>query len=117
MIRFMLRRIIACLIAVICFTVGSVAQICEGNLGENIFTDGDFGSGTDNILAVNPMIAPGYFYQTVPPPNDGSYTITNNTTEWGSFAAIAWANIGDNSDDSNGYMMVVNADYDPGLFL
>lgn len=96
--------------------MGMFAQICDGNLGENIFTEGDFGSGFSNVLLPDPQIAPGYAYQPSPPPNDGFYTITNNTTSWGSFAAAAWANITDNSSDPNGYMMVVNASYDPGLF-
>ncbi len=89
---------------------------CDGNLGENIFTNGDFGSGAINILTPDPQIAPGYTYETSPPPIDGSYCISNNTTNWGSFANPNWANITDNSDDPNGYMMVVNASYDPGLF-
>ncbi len=91
-------------------------QVCEGNLGENIFSDGDFGSGASNILNPNPQIAPGYGYAFNPPPNDGNYTITNNTTNWGSFAGPNWSDITDNSDDPNGYMMVVNASYEPGLF-
>ena len=91
------------------------AQICDGNLGENIFTAGDFGSGTANVLVPDPQIAPGYNYQTNPPPNDGFYTITNNTTPWGFFASN-WADIQDNSFDPNGYMMVVNASFTPGLF-
>ncbi|MEZ4934880.1 MAG: gliding motility-associated C-terminal domain-containing protein [Saprospiraceae bacterium] len=91
------------------------AQICDGNLGENIFTEGDFGSGPANVLLPNPQIAPGYNYQTNPPPDDGYYTITNNTSQWGSFASN-WADIADNSSDPNGYMMVVNASYTPGLF-
>ena len=94
----------------ICFS-----QLCDGNLGENIFLDGDFGSGVANILLTNPQIAPGYGYATNPPPYDGNYTITNNTSNWGDFASF-WLNIGDNSDDPNGYMMVVNASYEPGLF-
>ena len=90
-------------------------QICEGNLGENIFTEGDFGSGADNILTPNPMIAPGYIYNTNPPPFDGSYTVSNNTEEWlGIFPS--WLKIGDNSPDPQGYMMVVNASFEPGLF-
>ncbi|MEO1257462.1 MAG: gliding motility-associated C-terminal domain-containing protein [Bacteroidota bacterium] len=91
------------------------AQICDGNLGENIFTEGDFGSGTANVLVPDPQIAPGYNYQSNPPPNDGFYTITNNTAPWGSFASN-WADIRDNSPDPNGYMMVVNASFTPGLF-
>lgn len=89
---------------------------CTGNLGENIFPDGDFGQGTANVLPGNPGLAPGYTYVTNPPPNDGSYTITNNTTNWGWFAATSWINIQDNGPEPDGYMMVVNASYQPGLF-
>ncbi|MFM7401182.1 MAG: gliding motility-associated C-terminal domain-containing protein [Bacteroidota bacterium] len=88
---------------------------CTGQLGDNIFPNGDFGSGTPNILPVNPGIAPGYIYTTNPPPNDGRYTITNNTAPWGSFAGN-WINIQDNGPEPNGYMMVVNASVSPGLF-
>ena len=89
---------------------------CTGNLGENSFPDGDFGAGQPNVLQMNPGLAPGYQYKFNPPPDDGFYTITNNTTNWGSFAATAWINIADNGPQTNGYMMVVNASYQPGLF-
>ncbi|MCC6281283.1 MAG: gliding motility-associated C-terminal domain-containing protein [Saprospiraceae bacterium] len=89
---------------------------CSGDLGENIFPDGDFGTGIPNVLAGNPGIAPGYSYTQNPPPNDGAYTITNNTTNWGAFAAGLWIDIEDHGPESNGYMMVVNASYQPGLF-
>ena len=99
------------------FSAASPDDFCNGTLGENIFTDGDFGSGTDNVLPndVNGY-APGFVYQASPPPDDGFYTITNNTSTWGSFAASAWVNIGDNSPDPEGYMMVINASFDPGVF-
>ena len=89
---------------------------CAGTLGVNIFPNGDFGSGVPNIYPSNPGIAPGYNYQFNPPPNDGWYCITNNTTSWGSFAASRWIKIEDNGPEPNGYMMVVNASYQPGLF-
>ncbi len=93
----------------------AIAQVCTGNLGENLFPEGDFGSGTANIPPTDPMIAPGYIYTTNPPPFDGFYTITNNTWSWtGLFTT--WLTIEDNSPDPNGYMMVVNASFDPGLF-
>ena len=60
-------------------------QNCTGSLGDNIFTDGDFGSGTSNLLTNNPGIAPGYSYTSNPPPRDGQYVITNNTGQWGQF--------------------------------
>ncbi len=89
---------------------------CTGNLGENIFPNGDFGAGPANILQGNPNLAPGYSYTTSPPPSDGFYTITNNTTPWMSFATN-WVDIMDNGPGANGYMMVVNASYQPGLFF
>jgi len=88
---------------------------CGGSLGDNIFMDGDFGSGTSNLISVNPQIAPGYTYTTNVPPPDGFYTITNNTGAWGGLYS-SWLPIRDNSADPNGYMMVVNADFSPGLF-
>ena len=39
---------------------GQVSRICEGNLGENIFENGDFGEGSANLVAMDPGIAPGY---------------------------------------------------------
>jgi gliding motility-associated-like protein len=87
---------------------------CEGNFGENIFEAGDFGSGTANLLIPDPGIAPGYQYSTSPPPNDGFYTITNNTGLWNLFPS--WLAIQDNSPDPNGYMMVVNASFNEGVF-
>ena len=98
---------------VICLDASSQG-ICNGNLGENIFARGDFGSGTAPVLISNPNIAPGYNYTTNVPP-DGSYTICSNT---GALNGLypTWLAVSDNSDDPNGYMMVVNASFDPGLF-
>lgn len=93
----------------------SAQDTCEGNFGENIFQAGDFGSGTANFLPVDPGIAPGYLYSTSPPPNDGFYTITNNTALWSGLWGT-WLAITDNSPDPNGYMMVVNASFDEGVF-
>ncbi len=104
------------LLSFLCFAFSlMVSGQCEGNLGENIFEDGDFGSGPANILTPDPGIAPGFSYTTFPPPNDGSYTITNNTARWTNIFGT-WRLFGDNSNDPNGYMMLVNASYEPGLF-
>lgn len=88
---------------------------CTGSLGENIFSDGDFGSGSANIPTNDPGIAPGYTYARSGPPMDGFYLITNNTGAWPNLYA-SWIRTQDNSDDPNGYMMVVNASFSPGLF-
>ncbi|WP_020570023.1 T9SS C-terminal target domain-containing protein [Neolewinella persica] len=91
------------------------SQTCTGNLGENIFTAGDFGSGAANIVTVDPLIAPGFIYQRTPPPNDGFYTITNDMRRWPNTFG-GWDAFADNSPDPNGYMMVVNAAFAPGKF-
>lgn len=92
------------------------AQVtCTGSFGENIFVNGDFGSGQANIPSIDPGIAPGYTYTTQTPPSDGYYTLTNNISRWSNNYS-SWINIGDNSDDPLGYMMVVNASYSPGKF-
>lgn len=80
----------------------------------NIFEQGDFGSGEDLFLQEDPGIAPGYTY-TAGPPNDGFYTISNNLSNW-SDSFDCWLPVQDNSNDPNGYMMVVNATVDPGIF-
>ncbi len=98
----------------LCFAFAT-AQVCDGNLGENIFEDGDFGFGSDNVLLTDPGIAPGYIYTTDVPPPDGYYTLTNNTATWLNLYPT-WLTIQDNSNNLEGYMMVVNASFSPGLF-
>lgn len=90
------------------------SQPCNGSKGENIFPNGDFGSGTANIVQTDPGIAPGYTYTTNPPPLDGVYTLTNDMGAWGN--RFTWLPLTDNSPDPNGYFMVVNASVSPGLF-
>ncbi len=99
----------------ICFSLHSQNSQCSGNLGENIFVTGDFGRGTANILPVDPGIAPGFQYSTFVPFHDGRYTITNDMALWPDIWP-AWLLIGDNSTDPQGYMMVVNASFTPGIF-
>jgi gliding motility-associated-like protein len=92
------------------------AQECMGTLGGNIFEEGDFGSGQATILTPDPGIAPGFIYETNPPPQDGFYTITNNMSNWSASPFFGWDAFSDNSNDPNGYMMVVNAAVAPGKF-
>lgn len=94
---------------------GLFAQSCANNLGENIFKNGDFGTGTANILTPDPAIAPGFLYEPSPPPVDGFYTITNDMGQWDNLFN-SWQPFADNSPDPNGYMMIVNAALQPGKF-
>ena len=95
--------------------VQAQSDFCNGNLGDNIFTAGDFGSGPANVVLTDPGIAPGFLYTTQVPPDDGEYTLTNNINKWSSVYPT-WLRIGDNDVDPNGYMMVVNASFAPGIF-
>ncbi len=88
---------------------------CMGNLGANIFEDGDFGSGVLNVFPENPDLAPGYIYSQSTPPVDGFYTISNDMSVWNGIYGT-WLKVSDNSDDPDGYMMIVNASNEPGLF-
>ena len=89
-------------------------DICEGNLGENIFENGDFGSGREVVFPSDPSIAPGYTYTTIVPPNDGSYSLINNSMPIELFGTWFTPRVRDN--DPNGYMMLVNASFSPGIF-
>ena len=110
------RKILFCLLLLWLFgSMSSQAQVCDGNLGDNIFESGDFGTGPTNDIPTDPGIAPGYGYVAPGPPQDGLYTITKNTGNWpGLFTT--WLAVTDNSPEGDGYMMVVNASFDPGLF-
>lgn len=88
---------------------------CSGTLSNNALPDGDFGSGVSSILQSDPGLAPGYQYENNPPPEDGFYTV-GSTTDFGSGAFPCWIITGDNSDDPDGYMMIVNATFSPGIF-
>ena len=89
-------------------------DICTGNLGDNIFISGDFGTGEINIPSKPADIISTYNYVGQGPPRDGSFTLTNNTGAWSGLYS-AWLAIGDQSNDPNGYFMVINADFSPGI--
>lgn len=88
---------------------------CTGSFGDNIFKNGDFGSGPEVIYPEDPEIAPGYIYTVHTPPEDGYYTLTNDMGKWLN-NHTTWIDISDRSEDPDGYMMVVNASEEPGVF-
>ena len=99
----------------LCPTTIIYSQICTGNLGDNIFELGDFNEGIANIPEKPEGIISTYNYVFSGPPSDGNFTITNNTAVWVNLYS-SWMKTGDNSDNPDGYFMVVNADYTPGIF-
>ena len=104
---------IAFLLAFLSMRHWTWSQVCDGNFGDNIFEDGDFGAARPQIVAGDPGIAPGYDYTTVLPPQNGQYTILNamNSSE----VYDSWITF-DNTNFGFGYVMIVNASHSPGLF-
>ncbi|HTL08233.1 MAG TPA: hypothetical protein VL307_08260, partial [Chitinophagaceae bacterium] len=92
----------------------AIAQLCTGSLGDPVVNI-NFGSGTNPIGPSLGILSTNYTYITQPCPADGSYTITNNVN--GCFNNT-WLNLPEDHTpgDVNGYMMLVNASYNPGVF-
>ena len=99
------------------------AQDCNG---ENLIPYGDFGSGVPNV-GPRPNWYPNDLlgYMAAPPPPDGNPETNSNPNGeftiakfvdirqvedggWGGFASLFWWEARENSNDPNGYMMVVN---------
>ena len=93
------------------FATQSVAQVCIGALGDPVINQ-DFGSGTGPGSPLSSSVT-SYSYYANDCPNDGSYTIASQTN--GCFGRT-WLSITDHTGNPNGYMMIVNASNDPGLF-
>lgn len=85
------------------------SQICTGSLGDPAVSI-DFGRGTDNF---GPALGAATNYQYVASlnPGDGSYTIVK------SIGGGAWfKTVNHTPNDPDGYMMMINASYQPGVF-
>jgi gliding motility-associated-like protein len=110
--RIFSTRILILVICLVCHLISS-AQVCTGSLGDPV-VNVTFGSGFN---PGNPLQAAStsYIYTTTTCPNDGSYTVVNSTL--GCFSN-SWYNITEDHtpNDNNGYMMLVNASYNPGDF-
>jgi gliding motility-associated-like protein len=89
------------------------AQLCTGSLGDPVVNI-TFGSG-GNPGAPLPGSVTNYNYVTTSCPNDGMYTIANSTS--GCFGNT-WHTLTEDHTpgDVNGYMMLVNASFNPGVF-
>jgi gliding motility-associated-like protein len=86
------------------------AQVCTGSLGDPIINI-DFGSGSARY---GPQLGAGitnYSYVAAGP-NDGSYTITNSSAGYHD----TWYTKTDHTGNTGGYMMLVNASNEPGVF-
>jgi len=90
------------------FSEGS-GQVCTGSLGDPVVNI-DFGRGDAQI---GPPFASSNYNYVTDSPQDGSYTIARSTIGMNS----GWYDLYNHTPgDSFGYMMVVNANWDPGIF-
>jgi gliding motility-associated-like protein len=90
----------------------SYAQLCNGSLGDPVVNI-TFGSGTNPGPPLNAATT-NYTYVSNDCPNDGMYTIRNQTT---SCFGNSWYTLTkDHTGDPNGYFMLVNASYTPSDF-
>lgn len=98
------------------FLLGSVyglqAQLCQGSFGDPIVNI-TFGSGP-NPGAPLAAATTNYQYLANDCPNDGFYTVRNNTT---SCFGGSWFTLNaDHTGNPNGYFMLVNASIQPSAF-
>lgn len=87
----------------------SFAQICTGSFGDPVVNI-DFGRGTGNF---GPSLgsSTNYLYVASLGPGDGSYTIVKK------IGGGAWFNtVNHTQNDPDGYMMMINASNQPGVF-
>jgi len=89
------------------------AQLCQGSLGDPVVNI-TFGSGPGFGPPLNATLT-NYNYVAKDCPDDGFYTVEGSTT---SCFGRTWYTIPEDhtSGDVNGYMMVVNASFNPGDF-
>lgn len=101
---------ISLLISFFCF--GANAQLCQGSLGDPIVNI-TFGAGSNPGAS---LVAATTAYQYVPNdcPNDGFYTVRNNTSNC--FSTSWHSLVSDHTGDPNGYFMLVNASVQPSAF-
>lgn len=109
-----MRKILFILFASTVVALSSAkGQLCNGSLGDPVVNI-TFGAGGN---PGPPLRAAGttYAYQSADCPPDGSYTVFNST--FNCFGSTWWALNEDHTPgDQNGYFMLVNANFTPGVF-
>jgi gliding motility-associated-like protein len=99
-----------------CYKQGN-AQVCTGSFGDPVINQ-DFGSGASLI---GPQLASGITtmnYTSDNCPGDTYYTIAHSLIGAANCHSGVWHEVPtDHTGNPNGYMMIVNASYDPGIFF
>ena len=101
-------------VILLALTSTAVAQTCSGSLGDPVINE-TFGAGsTSGQGPALPFSVTNYKYVSTQCPDDGYYTVA---TYSGSCFNNSWQQItSDHTGNPNGYMMIINASYDPGIF-
>ena len=98
------------------FATISDAQTCSGSLGDPVINQ-TFGAGSNPGSAL-PGGTTDMSYTANNCPNDGYYTIANSITGTGNCHPDTWHNVtSDHTGNPNGYMMIINASYQPSIFF
>jgi gliding motility-associated-like protein len=103
-----------CLLTVLFFSSVNTlqAQLCQGSFGDPLVNI-TFGSGP-NPGSQLAAATTNYQYVATDCPNDGFYTVRNNTT---SCFGNSWFTLtADHTGNTNGYFMLVNASIQPSAF-
>ncbi len=88
------------------------AQLCQGSLGDPIINI-TFGAGSNPGPQLNAATT-SYQYVVTDCPNDGFYTVRNNTS---TCFGNTWHSLTkDHTGDPNGYFMLINASVEPSAF-
>jgi len=104
------------LVICIAFAFQTNGQTCTGSLGDPVIKQ-DFGSGTNPGLPLASFVT-NMTYTTNNCPNDGEYTISNSLVGAGNCHPPTWYNVTkDHTGNPNGYMMIINASYQPNIFF
>jgi gliding motility-associated-like protein len=111
-------NIIKCFFSVICIALAiqTRAQTCGGSLGDPVINQ-NFGSGTSPGPPLQGSTT-NMQYTSSNCPNDGFYTISNSLADSGNCHPYTWYNVTkDHTGNPSGYMMIVNASYQPSIFF
>ena len=102
------------LIFLLCSNFKLNAQVCTGSLGDPTVVI-NFDSGASSVAPSLGAAFTSYQYKGADCPEDGQYVITNKTTNCFS---STWHTLSEDhtTNDINGYMMLVNAANEPGIF-
>ena len=106
-----LKHLLFFIVASLAITCNIYGQLCQGSLGDPVVNI-TFGTGSGTI---KPFPLTKYSFVSHDCPNDGSYTLINQTNNCFN---STWHSLSEDHTpgDNNGLMMLINASFDTGAF-